>query len=426
MAQTLKSQADVGKIFVPRGRTEIVVYDESRDRARGLALRVRPGNSRKWVFIYRDRDGKQRKFLIGDANPTDQSRTDSLTLAEAQAQVTGPDGLRADVNAGREAGASKAAKQIEEIRAQPTLFSAIVERYLAARSPDAPIEKLRMKPRSHVECTRHLQVHLKPLHSLPIDAIERAHIDKELEAIGNVAAVTSDKVRSTLSAMYGWAVSKGICQANPVAGTMALSEYKPRERALEDAELAKVWLAAAPDTPYGRIVRMLILTACRRDEIGGLRWAEIESIDDASKAQIALPGERTKNGRPHDVALSAAALGVLATIKATEREFVFSRTDQGFSAWSKNKAKLDEAAGLKEPWTLHDLRRTARTGMGKLGIAPHVAEAVLNHLPPKLVRTYDRNTYAAEKRAALDLWANHVAVIVAQAEGANVVRLSRA
>lgn len=96
----------------------------------------------------------------------------------------------------------------------------------------------------------------------------------------------------------------------------------------------------------------------------------------------------------------------------------------GYSGWSKAKAALDKVAKLKTPWRLHDLRRTVRTGLGMLGVAPHVAEAALNHLPPKLIRTYDRNTYAAEKRAALDLWAGHLAVAIAQASGANVTRLA--
>ena len=80
---------------------------------------------------------------------------------------------------------------------------------------------------------------------------------------------------------------------------------------------------------------------------------------------------------------------------------------------------------LKEPWTVHDLRRTVRTGLGKLGIQPHIAEATLNHLPPKLIRTYDRNSYEAEKRTALDQWATHLKTIVAQATGANVEPLRK-
>jgi len=74
---------------------------------------------------------------------------------------------------------------------------------------------------------------------------------------------------------------------------------------------------------------------------------------------------------------------------------------------------------------VHDIRRTVRTGLGKLGVAPHVAEACLNHLPAKLIRTYDRNSYGAEKRDALERWANHLAVAIAQASGANVMMLRK-
>jgi hypothetical protein len=110
-----------------------------------------------------------------------------------------------------------------------------------------------------------------------------------------------------------------------------------------------------------------------------------------------------------------------------ERDFVFGiARDGGFSGWSKSKIALDKAVALKDEWRLHDLRRTVRTGLGKLGVQPHVAEAVLNHLPPKLIRTYDRNTYAAEKKAALDLWAAHLKVVIAQATGVNVTAIRKA
>jgi len=114
------------------------------------------------------------------------------------------------------------------------------------------------------------------------------------------------------------------------------------------------------------------------------------------------------------------------TSKRRDRDHLFGRTRTGgFCGWSKAKVEFDGTVNLKEPWTLHDLRRTVRTGLGKLGIAPHVAEAVLNHLPPKLIRTYDRNKYESEKRVALDQWATHLKTIVAQATGANVTPLRK-
>jgi hypothetical protein len=116
---------------------------------------------------------------------------------------------------------------------------------------------------------------------------------------------------------------------------------------------------------------------------------------------------------------------VAALDRRASRDLIFGIGDGGFSGWSKSKLAIEAAAQLKEEWTLHDLRRSTRTGLGKLGVAPHVAEAVMNHLPPRLIRTYDRNTYVAEKWVALDLWANHLQVAIAQATGANVTPLRK-
>jgi integrase len=188
-----------------------------------------------------------------------------------------------------------------------------------------------------------------------------------------------------------------------------------RERSLSDSEVAKVWLTA-PNNDYGNIVRLLILTGCRREEIGNMAWSEL----DLDSRILTIPKERTKNGMEHIVPLADAAISILQGIRRRgDRDYVFGIARGGFSGWSAAKCRLDEAVGFND-WHLHDLRRTVRTGLGKLGVQPHVAEAVLNHLPPKLIRTYDRNTYAAEKRDALDKWATHLKTMVAQATGANV------
>jgi integrase len=227
--------------------------------------------------------------------------------------------------------------------------------------------------------------------------------------------VTANRARASLSTLFRWAIGEGLCEVNPVAGTNQQKERGPRERSLSDAEVAAVWLAA-PESDYGRVVRLILLTGCRREEIGGLEWSEID-IDGRS---INLPPERTKNGKAHSVPLTDVALAIVNDVPRRDRDCVFGLGQGGFSGWSRSKADLTKQANLKEPWTLHDLRRTVRTGLGKLGVQPHIAEAVLNHLPPVLVRTYDRNTYAAEKRDALERWASHLTVAVAQATGANV------
>jgi integrase len=237
--------------------------------------------------------------------------------------------------------------------------------------------------------------------------------------------VAADRARSNVSTFFAWAIGEGICETNPVDGTNKNSEYVERERSLiVDGErpnyddLVAVW-KGCPDNEYGKIVRLLILTLCRRDEIGSLERAEFEK----EARLIRLPGARTKNGREHVVPLSEAAMAILETVEPREgRELLFGSGKGGYSGWSKSKAEMDEAVKLNKPWTLHDLRRTGRTGLGILGVAPHVAEVVLNHLPSKLMRTYDKNKYEKEKREALDLWAAHLMGLV-RGQKSNVVPL---
>jgi integrase len=198
-----------------------------------------------------------------------------------------------------------------------------------------------------------------------------------------------------------------------------VQKENPRDRVLTDRELATIW-KAAPDNDYGRIVRLLMLTGQRRDEIGGLRWAEI----DTEGGVITLPSTRTKNGREHLVPLSDASASVLKDC-IRHGDHVFGRRQTGFSGWSKAKLALDESCGVRD-WVLHDLRRTAATRMADIGVQPHIIEAVLNHVSGHkagVAGTYNRSVYSAEKRDALERWGSHLAVAVAQASGTNVTRL---
>jgi len=285
-------------------------------------------------------------------------------------------------------------------------FANAVPKYLEARFGS-------LKPSTHEAQQLHLNKHWAALHGLPLAGVTRADVAASLTTITkDKGPITAHRARSTLSKFYVWAVGEGLCENNPVIGTNKRDENDPRERSLSHAEAAAVWLAAA-ENDYGRILKLILLTGCRRTELGDLKWSEV----DLDARTITLPRERTKNGQEHVVPLPESAMTILSDLERTDREYVFGRTREGgFSGWSKSKTEFDQVVKLK-PWTLHDLRRTVRTGLGKLGVQPHIAEATLNHLPPKLIRTYDRNTYAAEKKAALDQWATHLKTIVAQATG---------
>ena len=216
-------------------------------------------------------------------------------------------------------------------------------------------------------------------------------------------------------------LARGFAKVNPVVGTNT-QEETARSRVLTDAELAAVW-QAAPDNSYGRIVKLLTLTGQRRDEIGALRWSEI----DMDKKLITLSAARTKNGVEHQLPLSDPAMLELEACPR-EHDLLFGYGQTGFAGWSRPKRVLDAACGVQD-WVIHDLRRTVATRMADIGIQPHIIEAVLNHVSGHragVAGIYNRSTYAAEKRAALDAWANHLRVILAQAEGANVVAIRKA
>jgi len=238
------------------------------------------------------------------------------------------------------------------------------------------------------------------------------------------APAARNRARSTLSAFFGWAIGEGLCDVNPVVGTNKAHENEERKRDLSEEEIAAVWLNADKANGYGTILKLLLLTGCRRDEIGGLRWSEI----DLNARTITLPGSRTKNKQEHVIPLSDMAMSVLAGIpKRDGREFVFGRTmGAGFSGWSSAKREFDEVCQI-EAWRLHDLRRTMATQMAELGVLPHIIEACINHISGHksgVAGVYNRATYLPEKRKALGQWAHHLRTIVAQKTGANVTTLS--
>jgi integrase len=386
-----------------RGKPDVIVWD---DELPGFGLRIRNGK-RSWVFQYKIGERQHRIRLGGSELDCNHARL----LAGAQKGKVSEAKLGHGVDPAIERDQIKA-----EAKPQPKgkTLAALIAEYLAAKVGS-------LRPRSFEETRRHLEKHFAPLHNTAITNIQRFDVAARIREIAKASGpVAANRCRASLSAMFTWAIGEGLCDQNPVAGTNTQEENGPRERSLSDVEAATVWLAA-PENDYGRIVRLILLTGCRRKEISSLQWSEI----DLKEKTITLPGERTKNKQTHVVPLSDAAVAILKDIpQRPNRDFVFGIGKGGYSGWARSKVEFDKTVNVNE-WTLHDLRRTVRTGLGDLGIQPHIAEAVLNHIPPKLIRTYDRNKYESEKRDALDKWATHLKTVVAQASGTNVTALRK-
>jgi integrase len=205
---------------------------------------------------------------------------------------------------------------------------------------------------------------------------------------------------------------RGDVATNPVALTEKLKE-KSRDRILSPAELKLVW-KSLPANGYGTIVKVLMLTGQRLSEIARLRWSEV----DFQRGVIALPGDRTKNSRPHEVPMSPTVRSLLASVPQNGRQTLFPA-----QMYDRRKKPLDAAiakanGGESIPsWVHHDLRRTATTGMADIGVLPHIIEAVLNHISGHkagVAGIYNRGAYSAEKRDALDRWDRHLTKLTAE------------
>jgi integrase len=218
---------------------------------------------------------------------------------------------------------------------------------------------------------------------------------------------------------------EGLCEANPVIATNdPAAGTKPRDRVLSDSELKTIWAACDDSDDFGRIVRLLILTGARRQEIGGLKWDEI----DFETGMLALPATRTKNHRAHELALPAAALEILRSTPH-RRDYVFGDVGPGFTSWSNATEALKRGISAPlPPWRLHDIRRSTATHMAEIGVAPHIVEAILNHVSGHkggIAGIYNKATYAEQTRIALAKWADHVEALITGKRPSTVVKLPK-
>jgi integrase len=257
-----------------------------------------------------------------------------------------------------------------------------------------------LKPQAYGMVTRHLRKHAKPLHTLALAEIDRRTIAQVLAGVErNAGPIARNRVRTTLSAFFSWLVREGLLDTNPVAGTGKANEGPSRDRVLTQSELAQVWHAATGT--FGDIIRLLLLTGQRRNEIGFLRWSEV----DFGRGMIVLSPERTKNKLKHELPLAPQALAILQK-RQRQGDHVFREFN-----WYRGKLALDARLKGVVPWRIHDLRRTCATGMAELGVQPHIIEAVLNHVSGHkagVAGIYNRARYEGEMRSALSAWANHI------------------
>jgi integrase len=362
----------------------------------GLALRVSYGGGKTWTYFYR-LHGKLRRLSLG--------RHPGISLTEAR-------------DAWRSARLA-VSKGESPAHIRPTTadsFAAVAEEWLL---------RDQAHNRSAAEVRRVIEHDVMPAWGERlIAAITRRDALELIDGVADRGKITmARRLHSHLHRLFRWSVGRGIIEVNPMADLPKPGQAVKRDRVLSDAELAAVWKAAENTAwPYGSAVRLLILTAARREEVGALRWSEIHGDE------IRIPGERSKSGEPRIIPLSPAALELIGSLPHVG-DHVFSKNGSGLGGWAKAKRSIDATAaelnGAKlEPWRLHDLRRTVATGLQRLGTGLQTIESILGHISGSrsgVVAVYQRYQFEAEKRAALETWAQEIERIASGKKPGNLV-----
>ena len=377
------------------GKKDAIYFDDSLT---GFGYRMRQGAggkvSRSWIAQYR-RAGASRRMLIGSAEvvTADQARAKAKKVLAAVALGDDPQ-------------AEKAERRTKD---QVTM-RAVVNEYIADRTSD-----WRAQTRHGV--TLYLTgPYFRTLHGMAVDKITRRDVASRLIAIKREhSPIVAAAARAKLSAFFVWCLRQGLTEHNPVIGTEQPKRTASRDRVLSDDELATIW-RSCNDGDHGKIVRMMILTGCRRNEIGGMCWSEIAP----DKSTWTLPAVRSKNKRALTLPVLPMMREILDTVpQMVSRDQLFGqRSEKGFAGWDKGKQSIDKGSGVTG-WRRHDLRRTVATRMADIGIAPHIIEAVLGHhggFRAGIAGVYNRSPYEREVRAALATWHDHLRAIIAGGE----------
>jgi integrase len=398
----------ISALALPKGKTEDFVWDTELDNF-GLRLRRRGDGrlSRSFIVQYRA-DHRTRRPTIANA--------DKVTPAQAR------DAARkhlAQVELGRDPQAEKALRRAHAAHT----VRATIAAYLEARRPE-------LRPGSFRIAKLYLQGrYFADLHPMPLSAVTRSDVAACIRAIQrNHSATTAGATRRALSTFFAWAIAEGLLGdgANPVDGSFRPDGPIRGAHVPAEAELAAIWRACGDDD-FGRIVRLLILLASRRQEVGGMRWSEL----DLERGMWTLPAARSKNHRPLTVTLPEPALAIIASVPRTSRNHLFGdRAGSGFTGWSHTKEELDRRLGSTvRPWRLHDIRRAVATAMANnLRIEPHIIEAVLNHYSGHragVAGIYNLATYDQAIAIALARWSEHLLALV-EGRASNVIALQRA
>jgi integrase len=362
--------------------------------APGLELRISADHRRSWSIRYRPRHGTRKRATYGTYP--------AKSLAEARARALEIAAAAAD---GIDLPAQEDAEREEQRKAEtrPRTVGELLDHYV--------VRHCRVRQRRPKLVERMFESHVKPvIGDLPLIGLRRANLVELLDDLQNKKGMRAqvNRVRSQLIAALGWAIEREYLDTNPAAAIKRRRLETSRDRVLSEDELRAIWQAAEKlGDPSRALVKTWILTGQRRDEVRCMAWSEL----DLKSGLWTLPASRNKAKRDHEVPL-APQLVALLDILPRLGPWVFALSkDRPYSGHRRLKAILDRESGVSG-WILHDLRRTCSTGLAGLHVPQDTIDRVLGHAAGSLAGTYNRHQYRQEKRRALEVWADRVALTV--------------
>lgn len=365
-------------------------YEIFEDNGRGFGLRVAPTGRKTWFTLYRF-DGKPRRLTHGTFP--------AVTLAEARRRHAE---ALASVERGIDPGALK--QEMRRVDKEAASFADLVDEYerMEASQLKSSKELVRLIRKDAIPEWQHKKA----------KDITRRDVVLLIDKVRERAPSTAEHLQSRLVRLFNFAAERGILASSPIVGLRRRTTTKPRERTLSDEEIAAFWRATADVSDLDMsqaaadALRFILLTGQRPGEVVGARWPEFDG--DVWR----IPPERYKTDRAHSVPICPLAAAILENRKKDKRAKFYpfptprnlGRAPMRVDALSKAIRRNREALGLRSPATPHDLRRTVRTRLAALGVEPVVAEKVIGHALPGMMKVYDRHEYLDEKRAALSRW----------------------
>jgi integrase len=396
--RAVPNRRNLTDLFIASIKTPGLTWDQ---KVIGLGIRV--GKRRKtWVFAHRTQ---------GSCNPTWRKLGHYPSMGLELARRTARE-IELAIDQGKDPDVDSAEGYHSKT---DQTFSDLAEQYLEHVKAGMG-KRRRIRPRTIKEYERQIDKYLRPAWAdRQTASINREDVVKLIQGISAGAPIMGNRVLATISAFFNYGIDVGALQSNPAArlGRLLKSPEEPDGRSLSADDIRRLWQHFSPP------LKLLLLTAARHSEVAGpldgMRWGEL-SLESATWT---IPGSRSKNHRDHVIPLGPQAWALLRSVERNG-----GRSGRVFPLDIRPAYEgAKERSGI-EDWTPHTLRKTAATCMHELGTPPHIVEAILNHSPGKLARTYNRYEFLKEKREALERWDARLAEILGEipiAPASNVI-----